>query len=370
MRKSSRHWFSHGAYGCLVSACLVLALLIILTPMLWADHIALRANSAFEPGTSGIIRVQLVSHGSRQGAHIDFSYDPLVMQIDSIVVDQSVNSLFNAHFNAVNPGRISMLFFDESAERNHIVTNSSQIAAIYVSVLPTAMYGDTTMVYIPAALIADSALTAVDDLTADELWIKIGTGVGTALAQLEAGQTKDGSVLITWSLDKSLQSVTTDIYRYILPDGQREKVTVEALAGAGPHEFEDSSDIVKQGGEFKYEVVLNDSIQQSILGEITVVTTNHLIPAELALRQNYPNPFNPTTTILFDVPRPTQVSIKIYDAAGRLVRTLWDKVTAAGFHSVAWKGDNNQNQQVASGVYFYRLHADSRTITKKMVILR
>jgi hypothetical protein len=93
-------------------------------------------------------------------------------------------------------------------------------------------------------------------------------------------------------------------------------------------------------------------------------------PRAYRLAQNFPNPFNPTTTIFFDLKAKGHVSIKIYNVAGQLVRTLVDEVMDAGSYSKHWKGKNNIGADVASGIYFYRMESESFSATRKMVLLR
>jgi hypothetical protein len=86
----------------------------------------------------------------------------------------------------------------------------------------------------------------------------------------------------------------------------------------------------------------------------------------------YPNPFNPTTTIRYSIASAGRVSLKIYNAAGQLVRTLVDEQqipTGEGF-SVDWDGTDNRGQVISSGVYFYKLSAKEYSETKKMVLLK
>ncbi|UCG51845.1 MAG: T9SS type A sorting domain-containing protein [Candidatus Latescibacterota bacterium] len=90
------------------------------------------------------------------------------------------------------------------------------------------------------------------------------------------------------------------------------------------------------------------------------------------LENAYPNPFNPTTTIKYSIAEGGSVTLRIYNAAGQLVRTLVDEVQSPqpeGF-SKTWKGLNEQGQPVSSGVYFYKLTAKGFAQTKKMVLLK
>ncbi len=76
-------------------------------------------------------------------------------------------------------------------------------------------------------------------------------------------------------------------------------------------------------------------------------------PTQFALGQNYPNPFNPTTTIPYEVPVPTRVQVQVFDANGRLIRTLVDGVRQPGRYRITFSAPN-----LPSGVYFYRLQAN------------
>jgi hypothetical protein len=88
------------------------------------------------------------------------------------------------------------------------------------------------------------------------------------------------------------------------------------------------------------------------------------------LEQNYPNPFNPATSIRFSIPEAGVVRLKVYDVAGRVVRTLVDGATGAGRALVTWDGMDETGRRVASGVYFYRLEAPGATLTRKMMLLK
>ncbi len=92
--------------------------------------------------------------------------------------------------------------------------------------------------------------------------------------------------------------------------------------------------------------------------------------ATFTLAQNFPNPFNPSTRIPFEMTRGGQVSLSIYDVAGRRVRAVLDRVLPAGLHEAEWDGRDQDGRAVASGVYFYRMQAGARTETRRMVLVK
>lgn len=95
-----------------------------------------------------------------------------------------------------------------------------------------------------------------------------------------------------------------------------------------------------------------------------------MLPTHFEVYQNYPNPFNPTTTIKFALPRASQIQIVIYNVLGGKVRTLIDSRKPAGEHTIVWDGKDDRGNTVPSGVYFYKLTAESFVQTKKMVLVR
>jgi len=100
-------------------------------------------------------------------------------------------------------------------------------------------------------------------------------------------------------------------------------------------------------------------------------TDEPVTPTRFVLHQNVPNPFNPTTMIRFDVPAGSGiVTLRIYDVAGRLVRTLANGNQTPGEKRAIWDGTNEHGEGVASGVYFYRLTAPGFEMTRKMVFLK
>jgi len=89
------------------------------------------------------------------------------------------------------------------------------------------------------------------------------------------------------------------------------------------------------------------------------------IPNSPVLYQSYPNPFNPTAHIVYSIPKTALVKLIVYNILGQKVKTLFYGEEGPGKYSVIFNGD-----QLASGVYFYRLQAGNYTDVKKMLLLK
>jgi hypothetical protein len=93
-------------------------------------------------------------------------------------------------------------------------------------------------------------------------------------------------------------------------------------------------------------------------------------PRSLAL-ENYPNPFNPGTTIRYTLPEAAVTTLRVYDVAGRLVRTLFaGERVPAGTFEVEWDGRDGRGGEVASGIYFFRITTGGQTLVRKAVLLK
>ncbi len=88
-------------------------------------------------------------------------------------------------------------------------------------------------------------------------------------------------------------------------------------------------------------------------------------PANLTLEQNYPNPFNPSTAIVFSTPSSGHVTLKVYNILGQEVADLSDGNLSSGSHTIVWNAQN-----MASGIYIYRLQSNSAQVSKKMILMK
>lgn len=94
------------------------------------------------------------------------------------------------------------------------------------------------------------------------------------------------------------------------------------------------------------------------------------VPTATVLAQNAPNPFNPTTTIRYALANAGPVRLRVFDASGRMVRSLVDRVQSPSHHVVSWDGRDDNGRGVGSGVYLYRLDAPGFRETRRMILAK
>ena len=172
-----------------------------------------------------------------------------------------------------------------------------------------------------------------------------------------------GGVRLTWAVytDEHLQGfnvIRTEratarevaVNRELLPADARVFVDKDARAGVA----------------YEYTLIaLADS------GPIRSAPASASMPAlEARLFQNIPNPFNPTTSIAYEVPTLSPVTLRVFSLDGSRVRTLVNRARPAGRHEAVWDGTDESGHHVASGLYFYRLTVGKTTLSRKMLLLK
>jgi hypothetical protein len=103
---------------------------------------------------------------------------------------------------------------------------------------------------------------------------------------------------------------------------------------------------------------------------VEVTESEELLPRQFALHQNFPNPFNPETKIRFNLPRPTEVRVHIFNLLGEEVVILKQEKMPAGTHTLSWDGRNKAGQVAPSGIYFLRVQAGEKVAVKKLMVVR
>jgi photosystem II stability/assembly factor-like uncharacterized protein len=172
-------------------------------------------------------------------------------------------------------------------------------------------------------------------------------------------------VELTWITQTETNNMDFDIERNI-GDGW-EKVGFKQGAGTTTlpqtYSFKDR-DIKNNGNKsLKYRLKQNDYDGQ--FNYSNIIEIDLLVSESFVLLQNYPNPFNPETSISFSLPKSSNVKITLYDILGKIVAQITDEFYNSGFHKVQFNGTN-----LASGVYFYEMNADSFREVKVMNLLK
>ncbi len=187
---------------------------------------------------------------------------------------------------------------------------------------------------------------------------------------------KQNSVELKWNTATEINNYGFDVERkavssWPLANSQQLKAnswsTIGFVEGNGttnaPKEYSFTERNIS-AGKYSYRLKQLDrdgkfSYSQEVEAEITAA------PAVFALEQNYPNPFNPATTITYQLPVNSHVTLKLYDAVGREAMTLVNEMNAAGRYAIPFDASH-----LASGVYFYRMTAGSFTGAKKLLLLK
>lgn len=206
--------------------------------------------------------------------------------------------------------------------------------------------------------------------------VPLPVDLGDFRAEVEA----DG-IRLLWTTESEIHNKGFYVYR------SKDNIAYKKISGLIPgsgttsetntYSFVDKS--VKYGQVYYYKIsdVEENTLKETYHGPLAVIAgkgeTNPEapeLPKSFKLSQNMPNPFNPNTIITYELPTKTYVSLKIYDANGRLVKILMDRELDAGYYSVNWDGTDNTGKTVNSGVYIYRLETDKEVESKSMILMK
>ena len=140
------------------------------------------------------------------------------------------------------------------------------------------------------------------------------------------------------------------------------EVTLTAMPDSGYNFINWSGDI--SGEDNPVTVTVEEDMDVTATFEKTSGIEDSRVPVEYSLSQNYPNPFNPSTTISFGVKKTGFTTLKVYDVLGREVASFVNRQLTPGFYNI------NFNEDVPSGVYFYKLRSGNFVKIRKMMLLK
>lgn len=206
-------------------------------------------------------------------------------------------------------------------------------------------------------------------ITPDGITVYLDSQVGIRGAQMEFGSVVDnvGNLAINTDLGQGYYLQVEDILRTLMYDrlGQR-------YIEPGLHFMADMPFTISNYNDLTLDklILVDMNVQRVMNIEVNIIHQAPPLPLDYILYQNYPNPFNPNTTVKFQVPQTSDVTIKIYDMLGQEVRTLFTGQVLRGNYTVNWDGLSNTGQQMSSGSYIYRMVAGEFVQSKKMTYVK
>jgi hypothetical protein len=193
--------------------------------------------------------------------------------------------------------------------------------------------------------------------------------VGIRGAQIEFGHMTDNvdKLVINTPLGQGYFNRVDDILKTLMYDRLGQKYIDE-----GNHFMADMPVVLSNPDAITLEkLILVDINQHKVMNiEINIIHGTTPLPLDYILFQNYPNPFNPSTSVKFQVPKTSDVTIKIYDMLGQEVRTLFTGQVLRGTYTTEWDGMNDAGVKMSSGSYIYRMTAGEFVQSKKMILLK
>lgn len=216
-------------------------------------------------------------------------------------------------------------------------------------------------------------VTASDGMMeALEVTIQFTEQVAVELSSF-VGSVVEDRVVINWTTASQTNNAGFRVLRST--DGETYEAVSELISGAGTTDqlmdymFEDNS---LPAAEIVYYVLeqidLDGTVNLSNPIEV-LLGARFILPTEFASAV-YPNPFNPRTTISYELPTDTAVSVIIYDAIGQEIRQLVSQHYTAGRYSVQWDAKDHMGRSVGSGVYIAKIKAGPNTAIQKMLLLK
>lgn len=214
---------------------------------------------------------------------------------------------------------------------------------------------------------ADATLNVY--ITNEGISVYLDAKVGIRGAQMEFGNIVDNvnNMVINTDLGQGYYLKVEDILRTLMYDRLGQK-----YIEPGVHFMADMPFNISNYDDITLDrlILVDMNVQRVMKIQVNIIHQAPPLPYDYILYQNYPNPFNPNTTVKFQVPKTSDVTIKIYDMLGQEIRTLFSGQVMRGNYTVDWDGLNDAGQQMSSGSYIYRMVAGEFMQSKKMVYVK
>ena len=216
-------------------------------------------------------------------------------------------------------------------------------------------------------------LNGVIDICSD-----VNKGIATLPVQMTnfmaTSNQESGNITLTWHAENEIGNVGYHVWRSEHETKDYERITTSLINGnpgsMSGHEYSFIDKKISHGITYWYKI---ESISihgnSEFSGPVSAVGTLP-IPDDFGLSQNYPNPFNPETTIEYQLPEDSKVTIRIFNLLGKQIKELVNGFEQAGYLAVIWDGKDFQKNDVSSGIYLIQMQAGKFHEVRKATILR
>ena len=182
-------------------------------------------------------------------------------------------------------------------------------------------------------------------------------------------QVHKNQVTLNWTTASETNNFGFEVLKRANSDAWTRITFIEGHATTNEPQLYEFIDDEIQIGRYDYRLKQIDTNGDFAFSQ--VLSVEIISPNDFQLSQNYPNPFNPETVIQYQLRTSSEVEITVYNSLGRKIRMLVGETKDAGEHQVKWDGKNALGKAAASGIYYYTLKIDGKTLfTKPMLLLK
>jgi len=288
----------------------------------WADHLLLNSTYTYKWNNDLLVH-QRVLVPKTSGDFIIYIYT--LENTTTKVIDD----LYVGNFNDfdINDWTKNMTGFDSLNRLAYMYDDSSDG---YTSYVGAAMLTRTPVFH--------RWMSGTDPLKGGPMYLRMADQTNDVTSDDQAG-------------DYRMMLHTDKVF---LAPGAKYAIVVTLLAGEGLAGIQSAAESA---------LVFWNALNLDLTDEVTT-------PQKFTLHANYPNPFNPSTTISYDLPKRSLVTLGIYDLLGKQIKTLVNQSQDAGNKIAMWNGTDNLGRPVSAGVYLYQIQAGDFTQTRKMLLLK
>jgi hypothetical protein len=240
-----------------------------------------------------------------------------------------------------------------------LTTQGETVVTIYMRAIESRVGHDEVEIVVESSVNLAGYEMVIDPGAGEIKSMTRGDALGTNLFWMDPAPVDDSTRIAAVRLDLVSAGIPVRKRGVVARFSLYRSVSTDAGIDEGVH-LRDIRFTDRKGALLPYRIVAPPSVDQQF---------------RTALLPNYPNPFNPETWIPFTLSNASEVTLRVYDMDGRVVRTLDLGARESGSYAsregaAYWDGRNELGEKVASGVYFYELSADAYREIRRMVILK